>query len=160
MSVSEIVGEAITIQFPRSGDRFAHSILLDGQPVATSLEGGDADDWPPSPPLQQLSIEDLGNGPVGLLVGMAGRSHWSLSVELQGNEVVFDAACRIRGDGGELGSHYRLHGEQHRLNWRVDSGPGLAAAELDVSSEEAVIRIIDTIDDGATLRWRYRLTLV
>ena len=73
MSDAEIATRegGLSIQFARAGDRHSHQILVAGQVLAASVEGGGEDDWPPSPPLQQLSIEDLGNGPVGLLVGMA-----------------------------------------------------------------------------------------
>ncbi|MEQ8791856.1 MAG: hypothetical protein RIC55_36705 [Pirellulaceae bacterium] len=49
---------------------------------------------------------------MALLVGMAGRSHWSLSVEPRHDEspdlagFLFDAACRFGGTPQTLGSRY------------------------------------------------------
>src|SRR5436853_5119442 len=79
-------GRGLRVAFTRVKDRFAHTVwLLEGDaatPLWASVEGSDADDWPASPALQQLSIETLPDGRrVALLVGMAGTSHWSLSVE-------------------------------------------------------------------------------
>ena len=41
---------------------------------------------------------------------MAGKSHWSASVELDpdNGRVTFDVACRVRGGGAVLESRYRL----------------------------------------------------
>ena len=106
----------LQIEFFRQGDRYAHRISLagDDRPVEllVSVEGGGhvdgpnpnrpdcdyADDaWPASPPFQELRIEPRSDGrQVALLVGMAGRSHWSASVEAdpQLGRFTFDVACR------------------------------------------------------------------
>jgi hypothetical protein len=101
--------------FRRLGDRFAHAIeRLQGEnwaPILESLEGGPDDAWPPSPPLQELHFEDRPEGRrLALLVGRAGASHWSLSVEWDplGARFSFDAACRVRSAPAWLGSRYRL----------------------------------------------------
>lgn len=83
----------------RSTTRFAPCLL-------ESLEGQSGDIWPASPPMQQLLIESRAEaGHVALLVGMAGRSHWSLSVEPLADRVGFrfDAACRLSGPPEWLG---------------------------------------------------------
>ncbi len=75
-----------------------------------SCEGQSSDTWPASPPLQQLLIEPRGAaGHVALLVGMAGRSHWSLSIEPLVDRVGFrfDAACRLSGPPEWLGHVWR-----------------------------------------------------
>ncbi|HND53526.1 MAG TPA: hypothetical protein PLV92_14050 [Pirellulaceae bacterium] len=88
-------GVGLQVRFTRVGDRFAHCIELVttrdaiGVPLLTSVEGDNNSAWPPSATLQQLHIERRdGIGPsaetfshVALMVGLAGRSHWSLSVE-------------------------------------------------------------------------------
>ena len=66
----------------RPRDFRRQSIAAKSRPLLESIEGTATDDWPPSPPLQSLSIETLPDGRrVALLVGMAGRSHWSASIE-------------------------------------------------------------------------------
>src|SRR5207244_9937204 len=107
-------GSRLRIEFAWLGDRYGHIIsLIDAHGVAErlleSIEGTANDDWPPSPPLQSLSMETLTDGRrVALLVGLAGRSHWSASIEpaLGKAELVFDLACRHGPNHGMLGSRY------------------------------------------------------
>src|SRR5438045_2944877 len=95
-------------------DRYYHAISLIGHsgrimPLMESLNGLAEDEWPPSPPLQTLSIETLPDGrSVALLVGMAGRSHWSASIEPVSGQakLIFDIACRHPGPPHWLGSRY------------------------------------------------------
>jgi hypothetical protein len=114
VSIPDARGRYLKARFFQLGDRYAHGVwLVDGgneTALLDSLEGDDYTDWPPSPPLQQLTVEDRTDGShVLLLVGMAGTSHWSLSVEPHPSEpaLLFDAACRIKGACTRLGSQYR-----------------------------------------------------
>ena len=184
MSVSEIGDpQGLTVEFPRCGDRFASVLKLRGEPLAESREGDADEDWPSSPPLQQLSIEDLGNGPVGLLVGMAGHSHWSLAVEARSVEtenggdaglLVFDAACRVRGAGGSLGSAYRLAENitveiqaaslltkcnDTVLEWSAESGKDFARCELEWNASNRIlaVRVAAPLATDGTVRWKYRV---
>jgi len=80
-------------------------------PLLESIEGSPADEWPASPPLQSLHCEALPDGShVALLVGMAGRGHWSASIGPQANDsrLVFDMACRASQFSGQVGTGYRL----------------------------------------------------
>ena len=91
----------LRVEFRRKQDRFAHRVLLDQVEVARSVEGDPSDPWPDSPPLQQLSLEQIKGTETILAVGSAGRSHWSLSVEIEPNlegpsRVRFDLAARCR----------------------------------------------------------------
>ena len=100
--------------FSRSGDRYQHEIQAAGEPrriLLASLEGGADAAWPASPPFQELHVERRGEEKlVALLVGRAGRSHWSGSVELDRSRetILFDVACRCAGSTGWLGSTYEL----------------------------------------------------
>jgi hypothetical protein len=100
VSVSE--GKSLRLSFDWQGDRYGHRLeWCQGDQVAARLEavpGEPGEPWPPSPPLQQLSLQEGGDGQaVLLLVGMAGRSHWSMSVEpLAGRGWLFDVACRYQ----------------------------------------------------------------
>jgi hypothetical protein len=108
-------GCGIGVRFAFHEDRYSHEIsLADGSrwiPILTSVEGSPMDEWPASPPLQSLHLETRqGNRQLALLVGMAGRSHWSMSVELDlaTARVTFDIACRTRAGAVEhLGSRYK-----------------------------------------------------
>lgn len=105
----------LRIEFIRHGDRFAQFIsVIDAAgnaiPALESIEGTSKDEWPTSPPLQSLSIETLPDGRrAALLVGMAGGSHWSASVEPIAGEaaLLFDIACRHSKAPIHLGSCYR-----------------------------------------------------
>lgn len=124
-------GGRLRLRFVRLGDRVHHTVeWLDPAMAATALiesregpasaeqasagqtsAGQASDNWPASPPLQQLLIEPRGAaGHVALLVGMAGRSHWSLSIEPLADRVGFrfDAACRIGGPPEWLGHTWRI----------------------------------------------------
>src|SRR5262245_7365890 len=108
-------GQRLRVQFVWNGDRYGHVISLvesngEIQPMLESIEGTSADDWPASPPLQSLSIETVPNGRrAALLVGMAGGSHWSASVEATVGraELTFDLACRHGRQPIWLGNRYR-----------------------------------------------------
>src|SRR5947208_27348 len=94
----------LRVRFFSAADRYAHVIELtsDGRawPLLESVEGSADDAWPVSPALQSCNIEKLpGDRGVALLVGMAGRSHWSLAAEVvtsaEGARLTFDVACRV-----------------------------------------------------------------
>ena len=103
--------------------------------LLASVEGTAAEPWPASPPFQQAHLESRPGGrQVVLLVGMAGSSHWSASVEIDpaSDAALFDVACRMHGRADWLGSRYRVSGRQaaceseklrsrtrsHRRAWR------------------------------------------
>jgi hypothetical protein len=117
-------GGRLRLRFARQGDRLHQTVewlaaatnaasTIATSPVVAlleSCEGQSSDTWPDSPPLQQLLIEPRGAaGHVALLVGMAGRSHWSLSIEPLVDRVGFrfDAACRLSGPPEWLGHVWR-----------------------------------------------------
>lgn len=110
-------------------DRHGHVIeaVLNGSLVTVleSIEGDASQPWPPSPALQSLDITDLDSGPVALLVGMAGRNHWSASYEARTRDgaLVLDWACRTTGDPGQLWTTYRL-GETVQLEITADGTSG------------------------------------
>ncbi len=105
-------------------DRYAHEISVRSDaiwlPVLLSVEGTPSDNWPASPPFQSLHIEQRDDGrTLALLVGMAGKSHWSASVEIDtvSQTVVFDVACRVRDcHAAWLGSTYQRPAAADRDN--------------------------------------------
>ena len=103
---------SLIVDFRSQADRVGHALLAtDGQRevlLAETLEGNGEQDWPPSPPLQQLSLETTADGrPCALLVGMAGISHWSASVEFMAGVIRFELACRAKQLPELLASTYR-----------------------------------------------------
>lgn len=102
----------LAIEFRKAADRYVHQVFAghggEERLLLESLEGGSDDPWPPSPPLQELHAERQADGrQVVMLIGRAGRSHWSLSVEPVDNRLVFDVACRLSREADWLGSSYR-----------------------------------------------------
>lgn len=161
----------LRVRFFWRGDRYAHEIwLLDGGDwfcALASVEGSPQDDWPASPPLQALHVErrdDLQR--VALLVGMAGKSHWSASAQIDPHArcASFDVACRVRGgQTGPLGSAYRNALESagpdanHRRLEIEPFGP-LGSAQLEHAGE--IVRVVVGVPADAafqTIRWGYRL---
>lgn len=147
--LATLTAGVLRLEFVRRANRIEHRLLrpgsdtaqpTDGQVIAVSEEGfgntreGNAQDgsvqdghvemsdahWPPSPPFQQLHVEDHGAGEIAMLVGMAGTSHWSAAVTCTPRGFEFDVACRIASSKGNtgraertrlwLGSTYQLLG--------------------------------------------------
>lgn len=153
-------GLRLRVEFTWLNDRFGHLISAvhpSGEvcPLLESIEGTPADNWPPSPPLQSLSIETLPDGRrAALLVGMAGGSHWSASVEaVTGRaELIFDVACRHTKEPKWLGNSYQ------RLSKSSDA--------LQISSDEELITTPESIAikprstrHGGTTRWKFTIRL-
>ncbi len=108
-----IVSGELRVEFFRSSDRVAHRIVFRGVPIAESIEGTPSEDWPASPPFQEVHFERVQlkrePGDIGFLVGMAGRSHWSASVEpREPARIAWEVACRLHGPPEWLGVRYRL----------------------------------------------------
>jgi hypothetical protein len=101
--------------FFRAQDRIAHRVEVAAgggyEPLLESAEGSPEEPWPASPALQQVHFQPTPDGrQAALLVGMAGRSHWSASVEVSGDgaAAVIEVACRAKSRPDWLGSTYRL----------------------------------------------------
>lgn len=170
-------GFGLQVSFTRTRDRYSHRIAIQHAglllPVLESIEGSDQDRWPCSPPLQQLSFEERAAGPVALLIGMAGTSHWSVSVETdhRAREVVFDIACRARERPDRLASAYRLLApvdeSDNGVSWRAATTdcPQVCRftvvdpATLRRSASELRIEAPTGVVLPGTIRWRYRLAV-
>lgn len=130
-------GRVLEADYRFDDPMFRHRIrLLDaaGKTIADwdAVLGGDQEDWPASPPVQEISRERIGDRDCLLGVGRAGKSHWSISVETlpprestdaavarasdpaaaegpfpRGSGLRFDIACRCTEAPGWLGSTYR-----------------------------------------------------
>lgn len=165
-AAGELSGGGWCVRFEHRGDRYAHEILFgaDGrqQVVYASIEGTPEDDWPASPPFQSLHFEHRPDGTqLALLVGMAGKSHWSASIELNASDrsLVFDVACRVRGSAGPLGSHYRATGTLARPSFEIDERAGSARLIEDVDAT-AIVAVDELKGEKArTVRWCYRLQM-
>src|SRR5262245_61442427 len=151
-------GESLRVEFLWRGDRYGHVISAaddagDFVPLLESLEGTPADDFPPSPPLQNLHRETLPGGrPALLLVGAAGRSHWSASVEAQDAGLSFDFACRHSGPASWLGCRYRtFSGAKSRLS--------IDAEGCRIACQENEVEICARAGASATARWRFTVSV-
>lgn len=178
-------GECLRVEFIQQGDRYGHRLITvdaDGREILVleSVEGNPTETWPPSPPLQNLSIETLPDGRrVALLVGMAGRGHWSASIEALPDEAVFvfDIACRSSGGEPALASSYRLAAPNAtRLFMAADeswiearceqrdvviSPAGEVAAPCALKLQgNASFAIAPLPQKGTTYRWKYFVELL
>ncbi len=175
-------GQFLKATFSQQGDRYAHQIAIgEGRLVREllrSCEGTDRSPWPISPPMQQLTEAEQRNGDqVLLLVGQAGRSHWSMSVEPDPTAaaLTFDVACRVQQESEWLGSTYgwegpseisiaaqtaEIHSAQCRCRLLVQSD-GSAASHIESAGEQQ-LRIGAVTTPGPlprTVRWKYRLEI-
>jgi hypothetical protein len=150
------------IVFRREGDRMGHRIevLRSGQfvPVLESKEGDSLDAWPSSPVLQTVHLEPRADGPVALLVGAAGISHWSASVAAHTakGRATFDVACRTSGEVEWLGSSYvRLTPSEQEVWQMLSIDPG-AAVLLSADTPIVAMRVEpDEKASARTIRWSY-----
>jgi hypothetical protein len=144
-----------------------------------SQEGNSEEDWPASPPLQFVSIETRPKKlPVALLMGMAGGSHWSASIEQHPAEhsLRFDIACRAGSHPDKLGSRYRFGPRVENLNFdegasvirfqvaslafqfQAEQGPDTPLAQLALDDREVRVHFGEPMSDKRqTYRWVYRL---
>jgi hypothetical protein len=137
----------LRVDFQWRGDRFIHGVFLDGVEVGSSIEGGEHDAWPPSPPIQQLSFEQIDGSDVILGVGAAGRSHWSISVELDRDGLIkFDLACRCKDEVGFLGSTYQLADAIFVTS--ADASPKITGRNVTIPAAR---------QEAETRRWQYSL---
>ncbi len=128
----------------RLPDRLQHVVVWqEGETrveLLRSLEGSPDDPWPPSPPLQQLHVERQAGVRVALEVGMAGRNHWSQSIESLGDRPAlrFDSACRLQSPPLRLGHSWRCadrlgppqRPSPHALVWPLAGGELIVTTEL------------------------------
>jgi len=179
-------GLLLRVDFDRAHDRWRHRVLLvvpQGSPIVgpvlllESIEGNSEEDWPASPPLQFVSIETRPKKPpVALLMGMAGSSHWSASIEQQPAEksFTFDVACRVKGQPQQLGSRYRLPLRVESvslvdnclnftvagLNFQLTGGAGKDSPPPKLELEDRELRVHfgePASVQAQTYRWLYRL---
>ena len=164
-------GAALGIEFVRLADRYQHVIYVEapgsgaGGPVEamTSAEGDSAEAWPPSPPLQRLSVETLADGRrVALLVGMAGRGHWSASVETDETRtaLIFDIACRSSVRPERLLSCYQVGPGIEQVRVVAENTPPAPANVMREGEWLAVTCPMPSHAQGPTWRWRYRIELL
>jgi hypothetical protein len=138
----------LRVDFQWTADRFVQRVYLDDAEVGRSIEGGEQEPWPPSPPIQQLLPQEIDGSSAILGVGAAGRGHWSISVELDGEGAInFDLACRCKDQAEFLGSTYRLDDSV-----MVESADSSAS----VTGDTTTIRAPQQRSE--THRWQYRLS--
>jgi len=172
-------GVGLRTTFVWRDDRYLHVVTLieaEGErTLLESTEGKPDDPWPPSPAFQQLSIQGTGDQRVALLVGMSGKSHWSMSVEVSPPQrgIVFDVACRMNESVESLGSSYLAHGytlvDQSTAVGHF--GPLRSALVLDPtvdSADQSLSSFADQLRVDCptarftmphTIRWKYAVTL-
>ena len=174
-------GAGLRITFLWQEDRYGHEIAYVDDQTASTLLVTERESaglpWPGSPPLQQISwLETAPGRRVALLVGMAGKSHWSFSVEADRGTVglVLDVACRVQCQPEWLGSTYRC---EHAVSGQTpsavcfnignrvatvvaESPNGGQPVAIDRSGAHlSIVPRLDRINTPVTVRWKYRIKL-
>lgn len=151
--------KSISVSFQWQADRFTHRIVCGDLATLVSVEGDGDQSWPPSPPLQQLSLEVINGANVILGLGAAGQAHWSLSVELIDTAAGLPSlrlswACRSKHSAEFLGNTYRLADG--------DLSAFAVSTHLHSSIEhdgERRLRIQPTMNSaGTTIQWSYHIS--
>lgn len=186
LEAKSLTGESLRVEFVRQGDRYAHHLVaVDAEGYRAILldseEGSANETREPSPPLQSLSIEKLPDGRnVALLVGMAGRRHWSASIEPLPNATgfAFDIACRTPHEEPVLVSTYsvpapsaatlfvaadesRVDVQSARYHLAISpSQDAFAAFFLGLPGEKRSFYVLAQPQQGHTVRWKYFVELL
>lgn len=163
---------SLLVAFHQERDRWSHEIATvtrDGvRPVLVSIEGSPNDNWPDSPPLQELHLENQGGRNVALMVGRAGSTHWSLSVEpcLGTESILFDFAARFQETPRWMGSTYWHITEPSRSGRSIDEWiecrPIQGNPTCQVGWQDHAMRVavdIKSIQLPGTVRWCYRFKI-
>lgn len=162
-------GTTLQLDFRRVGDRFVQSLRCSGsggryRAVWEGVQKAEAELWPDSPPLQELSLETIDGRDVLLGVGRAGKCHWSVSIETIEVESAaafrFDVACRCPEPPQWLGSTYQPFADADGSTnpAAVRALKVLAQQETTVTVDGTKIRIEPTTAPRSwpgTVRWRY-----
>jgi len=162
-------GDRLQLRFARRGDRWEHAIdfRVAGRTVwqLNSDEGTADDAWPSSPPFQSLEMHAQPDGrTIALLVGMAGASHWSASIETDpaGERIVFDVACRVKIEPNWLGSSYVLSDPAGRPRIEaiaLESTADGSQPTIATTGERIVVRVTDLAGSlPRTVRWKYAIS--
>jgi len=139
----------VEVQFVWNHDRYLQRVYIEGQLAGHSVEGTVDDAWPVSPPLQQISLQQIDGRPAVLGVGSAGRSHWSLSAVAcaeRASAVCLELACRCAGNPEFLGSTYQL-----------STRGNIEAIDAVVVRAKDRITIEARTSPSATRRWSYQI---
>jgi len=170
-------GNGLRLEFARVGPRWTHRLLSVEQhamqELVESVEGDDTQPFPPSPALQQLDVQPSGDElAVALLLGMAGKNHWSVGVEAYplDRRIRFDVACRNQPCSvGLLGSAYRKQvpweatatGLRYRspggflYSWSLQPLESVVSLVLEDPSPDSVVLRAALDRSTSTQRWCY-----
>lgn len=181
MSGAAIVVDAGRVRavFERHGDRWSHTIEFTSdnrEPlvIMKAIEGTPEEEWPASPAIQELHCQTQSDGTVAAMgVGMAGRSHWSLSCRALFTDkqrtvgvLHFDMACRVKERFQRLGSSYRIlpeataHEFKNGLHYRAQLAEWMIAGNAECirdANQTVHIDVLGITDDAAprTVSWGY-----
>lgn len=143
-------GRGIRVAFHKAGDRFRHTIyeVFDGKslPLLTSVEGGDLDDTPSSPPFSELHQQDE----IVFLSGATTSGHWSGSVVIRDMRVHFEIACRLRRSVESLGSLYEIQAAEYAVECCPGTISDHRSHELHISPT-----IREPLSYPTTAEWSY-----
>jgi len=162
-------------RFERCGDRFAqhfqarlgNELVAVLESVEPSAAATGSQDWPASPPLQDWHFETRDEAAIFLAVGRAGKTHWSVAIEIGNDEAIrCDIAARVYVPPGFLGSTYLCPAGCRQLDdTQVELLPGV---RLTCDRETSRLRfdaatqtlVIEPLPHSAskwpqTIRWRF-----
>lgn len=150
----------LEIRFVWHHDRYLHRIYFDNRLAGYSVEGDSTEIWPPSPPLQQLSLTLVDDRAAVLGMGSAGRSHWSLSAvpcSDQPGAIRFELACRCAGQPEFVGSTYHLE-DQVRIAADPDSVRVDREGQVSITAKPSPAGTRPAAASSAgTRQWSYRI---
>lgn len=165
------------LAFEWAEDRYLHRWRFaeaGNELTITSHESNSSTLWPASPPLQQIHLQNFGDGRQVIFgVGMAGRGHWSASFTLVPALAswIVELACRSPLAPGPLLSTYCLDGDWQweaeqpstlrcvQLNSPLHLEPVQPGAEAQVTDDRLLIRPTHVNHGSSTTQWAFRIRM-
>lgn len=172
----------LRLRWEKKNDQFGHIVEVEWSdmwiPLLASRDELQEGQIPRSPPVQELERPAEG---LALAVGMAGKNHWSMSVQnVTPSDIDFDVACRVHERPIVMGSTYRelsaklVTCDARGARWRMEHAAGgsmtpftpclTLSCQAGTVEHDGDLRIRPDIalmqaDLPVTIRWRYLLRL-
>ena len=168
-------GNGLRLEYYWQADRFAHRFLRvrhgeAGECWGESAESPNSEYWPLSPPVQQISLEDINGQPTVMGVGATGSGHWSFSVQAAGlleefQGFVFDIALKPSKPVESCGSRYKAANDA-LVVMPLDHVAGTLTAKENGGwriwprmEDRAAEKVVGRTGVSGTVRWAYFIGL-
>lgn len=148
---AQLTADGLMIEFVWREDRYAHTISAG----TIKLEAIELVGWE-TPVFQEVHQQ----GDLVFASGMAGDRHWSASVEMSDEGLLFDVACRLKSlPSNSLGSAYTDWEKEHLQIVGKPAGSSPPPQLKTIDQTLTIAAAVDEVSLPTTLRYRYAVIL-